>query len=537
MGKRAGAAENMKSIAREDSAMTRLLCVALTGLLVAWGGSVGQAEELADKVAALIDAPPYETAHWGALFVDQETGETLYERQSQKLFAPASVTKLYTVAAALDTLGAEHRFKTPVFRRGDVDGDGVLKGDLILVASGDLTLGGRTNASGEINLTNGDHTYSNWSADTELTEEDPLAGLHDLARQIAAAGVRRVDGDVIVDDRLFERIESTGSGPRRVQPAMINDNIIDFVVTPTEAGMPAKVTWRPESALIKVTANVTTSAESEKPSLMIRGGAGEYTVSGTIPAGRPPVVQNREIENPPALVRGLLLEALRKAGVETKFEPLLTAQFGQPPASEEYAKLEKVAELTSPPFTENARLVLKVSHNLHASTLPLLVDLHLGGKGTLAGGLKRHREIFERLGVDVQQISFGGGAGGARADYVTPAATVQLLRAMAKHKDFAAYERALPILGVDGTLARSVADDSPVRGKVLAKTGTLTWDNTLNDRGLLQSKALAGYMTTKSGRKVAFALLVNGVHLKDDVSTKRIGNDLAKICEIVHSEL
>ena len=509
----------------------------LTLFVLAAGARAAAADELASKLEALMDSAPYQQAHWGVLFVDQQSGETLFERQSGKLFVPASVTKLYTVAAALDTFGAEHRFKTPLYRRGEIDGDGVLKGDLILVPSGDLTLGGRTTASGEISFRAGDHTYANWSDDGEVTVEDPLAGLNELARQAAAAGLRKLDGDVIVDDRLFSSIESTGSGPKKVQPAVLNDNVVDFVITPGEKDMPATVTTRPESKLLKVTANVKTGDESAKTSISIRGERGEYTVSGTRPVGRKPLVRHAEVEDAPAVVRGMLLEALRKAGVETKLKPELTDQRGQLPRSEEYGELKKVAELTSPPFAENARLVLKVSHNLHASTLPILVDLQHGGKGTLAGGLKRHRTCFERLGVDVESISFAGGAGGARGDYVTPAATVQLLRGMAKHKDFAAYERALPILGVDGTLAKSVSSDSPVHGKVLAKTGTLTWENTLNERGLLQSKALAGYMTTKTGRKVAFALFVNGVHMKEGVDTKRVGSDLAKLCEMVHEAL
>ena len=75
-------------------------------------------------------------------------------------------------------------------------------------------------------------------------------------------------------------------------------------------------------------------------------------------------------------------------------------------------------------------MILKVSHNLHASTLPLLIAAHHGER-TLAAGLRREGEILKGLGVDPATISFGGGAGGARADLVTPRATVALLRAMA----------------------------------------------------------------------------------------------------------
>ena len=74
------------------------------------------------------------------------------------------------------------------------------------------------------------------------------------------------------------------------------------------------------------------------------------------------------------------------------------------------------------------------------------------------------------------------------------------------------------------------------RGQAQAKTGTLVWDNGLAGRGLCTSKALAGYLTTKSGRKLAFAAFVNGVHLKDGLETKHIGQDLGKLCEIVFEE-
>jgi len=106
---------------------------------------------------------------------------------------------------------------------------------------------------------------------------------------------------------------------------------------------------------------------------------------------------------------------------------------------------------------------------------------------------------------------------------------------MASRPDFAAYRDALPILGVDGTLATAVGPDSAARGKAQAKTGTLMWDNLLNGNSLLTSKALAGYLTTAKGRRVAFALFVNNVHLRDGVTTRTVGADLGTLVEALHS--
>src|SRR5205807_2249310 len=143
------------------------------------------------------------------------------------------------------------------------------------------------------------------------------------------------------------------------------------------------------------------------------------------------------------------------------------------------SKLPKAADYTSPPFREYVRVILKVSHNLHASTLPMLLAAQ-HGETTLAEGLRREGRLLKELGVDPAAISFGGGAGGSRADLVTPRATVALLRGMAKRLDFAAFQEALPVLGRDGTLAKAVPPTSPARGHVRAKTGTYIVMNGLN---------------------------------------------------------
>ena len=198
-------------------------------------------------------------------------------------------------------------------------------------------------------------------------------------------------------------------------------------------------------------------------------------------------------------------------------------------------RLTRVAVLKSPPFSESAKLILKVSHNLHASTLPLLVAARHGER-SLAAGLHRQHDFLAKAGIDVEAISFGGGAGGDRADYTSPRVTVQLLRYMATRPDFAVYNDALPILGEDGTLATSVPKESPARGKVRAKTGTLVWSNTMNATSILNSKALAGYATTRSGKRRALSLVVNQVQIAKSEDREHVGQVLGKICEAICEE-
>lgn len=503
-------------------------------LLAATPGLPAFAGGIQAEISAVVDSEPFRQAHWGLLIVDAATGSTLCERDAEKLFAPASATKLFTVAAALDAFGPNHRFETPVYARGDLRPDGELAGDLVLVAAGDLTLGGRTTPAGEIAFANSDHTYANGGDKGELTGPDPLAGLNDLARQVVAAGIKRIRGEVLIDDRLFQKETGSGSGPQRVTPIIVNDNLIDLTIVPTTAGRAANVTWRPQTAYVRVDARVDTLPEGQPLTTSIRWtDSGGLILRGTIPAGHKPLVRVQEVPDAAGFARALFIEALRNAGIEVTASPLVSPTDAALPARDEYLRLKRVAQLVSPPFAENARLILKVSHNLHASALPLLLAASQGER-TLAAGLKRQRDFLLRAGVSADTISFGGGAGGSAADFVTPRATVQLLLAMHKRPDADVFKRALPVLGVDGTLAEAVPADSPARGKFFAKTGTLYRDNVLNGTTLLTSKALAGYGTTRSGRLVAFAMFVNNVHLAQASETAKIGRTLGRLCELIY---
>src|SRR5206468_3251499 len=120
------------------------------------------------------------------------------------------------------------------------------------------------------------------------------------------------------------------------------------------------------------------------------------------------------------------------------------------PAQTAMNELPKLTEFLSPPFAEHAKLILKVSHNLHASTLPLILAAHHQQR-TLGQGLRQQAASLKRLGVPMEGVSFGGGAGGSRADHASPKAAVTLLMSMAKRPEEKAYREALPIVGVDGT--------------------------------------------------------------------------------------
>jgi D-alanyl-D-alanine carboxypeptidase/D-alanyl-D-alanine-endopeptidase (penicillin-binding protein 4) len=506
--------------------------------------SVSGRDALSRRVAAVLETPAYRNGHWGILVVDAKTGRTVYERNADQLFAPASVTKLFSTGAALVEIGPNHRFRTPLVRRGEVDAKGTLHGDVILVAQGDLCLGGRTGPDGTLVFKDDDHTYSADNPRSDVVATDPLAGLEHLSREVQAAGVKEITGDVIVDDRLFAPAAATGTGPRQISPIVVNDNVIDVLAEAgSRAGEPGRVQVRPATQYATMDAQVATVAAGQDAVIEVRAtGPRRFAVRGTLPVGHGRVVRIHEVDEPASFARALLIEALRRRGIRVAASPLGENGTADLPARAEVARLPKLAEYTSPPFREYIRVILKVSHNLHASTLPLLLAAR-HGEPSLAAGLKRQGEILKGLGLAPGTISFGGGAGGDRADLATPRATVTLLRAMAARPESSAFQAALPILGRDGTLARAVAADSPARGHARAKTGTYYVRNGLDGTTVMTSKALAGYLETASGRPLVFAAFVNNVPLDAPRAgrsvfdaTAEAGRQLGKLCEALHDD-
>lgn len=488
-------------------------------------------------VTAIMNDNKYDHAWWGILVEDLKTGEVIYRLNQNKLFSPGSTTKLYTGAAALDIIGADYRFETPVYARGQVDPSGNLNGDLILIASGDLTMGGRTTPDGKIAYTNIDHGDANALGNATLTTTDPLAGLDEIARQVSSSGIKSISGEVLVDDRLFDKISPPDSANDYIlTPIVINDNLIDIVIRPTQPGMAAKVEMRPKTSIYKVDANVTTANTNGTPQIEIsNGGQGIIKVSGQVPSGKSPIIQTYRVDDPSSFARSLLIEALERQGVEVNASVKSNNPSALLPAEMDYSKLRKVALLTSPPFSENLKLIEKVSQNMQAdSLLPLMAAKE--GKRSFWDGLAIEHTFLQKTGLDLGSISISDGRGNSYADLMTPSATVQLLRYMSSRNDSNVYLDALPLLGVDGSLATTVGSESPVKGMVQAKSGTTARYDAVNGRLILSAKALAGYMTTSKGRRLAFAMYVNNVPVQDINAINQVGNDLGSICEAIYRE-
>ncbi|WP_291046270.1 D-alanyl-D-alanine carboxypeptidase/D-alanyl-D-alanine-endopeptidase [Herbiconiux sp.] len=473
------------------------------------GGALSSVPGLPDAALEVMNQPQYASGRWAISVADLDTGETLIDLDGDKLAEPGSFVKTYSAGAAWVKWGPEHTVTTPVKQSGEVAG-GTLTGDLILVGQGDLTMGGRTKADGTVDFTNLDHNDANPLPGATLTPEDPLTGLDDLAAQVRASGITAVQGDVVVDDRLFSG-ELQG---KPVTPTVINQNLLDVLITPGTAGEPATAALTPAVAPWKLDNQVQTVAAGEKTAITAPkpspGDPNTLVITGTIAEGDDPSLKVYEFEDTASFARTALIEALGRAGVTVSASPVAANAAGSLPDSAAVAALPAVAELESLPLGEEITYVMKISYNRGAQTLMCRLSADAGepdcgpenGMGMGVAG-----ESWADAGLDVLGASLIDGSG-LEGNYITPANAVQIQSILAARPDAERWRDTMPILGVDGSLA-AVQTDSPAAGKVFAKTGTLVGGDDFNGRVRIGTKTLGGVMETEGGRNLAFTIIVN----------------------------
>ena len=457
---------------------------------------VRSAGALERRLDELFDAEAFEDADWGALVVDIETGETLYGRRANGRFVPASTQKVLVTAAALDALGPGFRYETRLYLDGDVV-DGTLYGDLIVRGAGDPTLGGRT-------LGNAREPFRAW------------------ARALYAYGITRVTGDVVGDDDIFDDITwGEGWDPEdrpyyyaaEVSGLSYAEGVVEVVVRGTRPGARADVSWTPRfSDYVEIVNQSTTRPRggSIAEGYARDDGSNVILVTTEVPVARADT-EHVTVYNPTRYFVRALRGALRDAGIRVDGEALDGDERPVPP---DYATLTEVAVHRSPTLSEIVTVTNTESHNLFAEHLlrTLGAYRYAGGyapPGSVQAGVDVLYETLDRWDVDTDGLYTVDGSGLSPLNRVTPRALVGVLRAMRAHDDpdvRRAFYQSLAVGGRTGTLERRFQSGA-AHGNVRAKTGFISGVRTL-----------AGYVTSTSGRRLAFAFLCNNY----SVSTSRV---------------
>ena len=488
-------------------------------------GSAGG--KLDSEIAQILSDPEAARGFWGVYAVSMDSGKPLYALNKDKLFTPASNTKLFTTAAVFALIGPDYRFKTTVETTGLLDKYGRLNSDLVLVGRGDPNLSGRT-------LPYNMHTER---------KTPPIQVLQTLADQLVQQGLKYIDGDVVADDSyfVFERYDEGWSQDdlarewgAPVSALTINDNVIFVNIMPADRpGERAFLNIIPFPEYYKIDNRVMTTPEGAGPrtvSINREPGSNQLTFWGNIPQDDPGFGEALAIEDPADFAARLFRELLEERGVtvygraRTHHTELASTQTfsvtsmasggGDTTRPPNPAPLV-LASYQSQPVAQDLRVINKVSQNLHAELMLRLLGKEKGTSGSIQGGLEVLRGFLIRAGIKPEEFVFLDGAGLSRENLVTPDAVVALLLYCHQQPWGQLYEDTLPIAGVDGSLSERFRN-TPVTGMVRAKTGSLS-----------HVYSLAGYATTQRGDHIAFSITTNN----DTMPVKKALDTIDKIVE------
>jgi D-alanyl-D-alanine carboxypeptidase/D-alanyl-D-alanine-endopeptidase (penicillin-binding protein 4) len=446
------------------------------------------AARFAARSETLLGAPPSSKGDWGILIIDAQTGETLYEKNADGYFVPASNMKLFTTALALARLGPDFKFHTTLETRGTISSDGTLSGDVVLVGRGDP------------NLSNRRFPY-------ELKEEfdgPPEKTLVELADALVARGVKEISGDVVGDDSYFPR-ERYPNGweiddmvweyGAAISSIVVDDNTVALTLTPGERmGDPVQAVVAPLTPDFSLQNDVTTSAADVKSDLTLtrEPGASLVVVRGTLPAKSAPRKLVLSIEEPAQHAASLLAALLVERGVrlDGRIRAVHRAETDTTPRT-------ILAEHVSVPLGESVKLINKISQNLHTEMLLRTAARQDGLWTTPEDMLKSAQDFYAAAGIAPDDVIQTDGSGLSRHDLVTPRAIVTLLKYAEGQTWFAPYYASLPVAGIDGSLQDRMKG-TVAAGRIHAKTGSVE-----------HVRTLSGFAETPGGRRLIFSFLGN----------------------------
>jgi D-alanyl-D-alanine carboxypeptidase/D-alanyl-D-alanine-endopeptidase (penicillin-binding protein 4) len=433
-------------------------------------------------------------AIWGVYAVDARSGDVLADVNGTRLLVPASNRKIVATALAATAFKADERLKTEVRALGSTSA-GVLKGNLAVMAVGDPSwtpalLGG---ASGTTRL-------------------------RALAKLVAASGITRVDGNLIIDGGPY------GSEPDPVPPGWsweefslihgstpaafsVNRNLIGVSMAPSAVGRPIDVSFPGTFEVFTVVNESMTLSPGSAPTLSVErlDGGGSIRLRGGMAAGANPVSRAIPAGNPTTVTARLFVDALSREGVTLTGE----IRNGSVGASEGTS----LGSVEGAPMAEILKECNETSDNFLAESLYLLAAGRLGGRASYKSAEAIEARYWRSIKLDESMVVPADGSGLSRKNGIAPAALVAALR---DRRETTWFVDSLPRSGHSGTLRGRLGGG--LAGRVQAKTGTL--DGT---------SALSGYVKGASGKTIVFSIIANN----HSSSNSPIRGTIDRIVEII----
>jgi D-alanyl-D-alanine carboxypeptidase/D-alanyl-D-alanine-endopeptidase (penicillin-binding protein 4) len=441
--------------------------------------SAARLRALHADLTALVDRPPANVGIWAALVRSLETDEPLFAINEKTPLMPASTMKIVTLAVAAEKLGWDYVYDTKLVTSAPVEA-GTLNGDLVIVGSGDPSISWRDDVAPKL--------------------------LDAWVRQVQAAGIRRVEGRIVGDDRVFDA-EGLGKGwmwddlasafAAPVSGLQFNEDVADVAFRPGPAiGAPILIDVAASySGLAFRNLAITGPSGSDAAIDGKRDpGSGTVIVTGSLPLGGREIVRRIPVVKPAAYFAGAVRAALIAKGVSVA-GPAVALDEAIPSVDADHAP-RIVAAHTSPPLSALAATLMKISDNLYAETF--LKTVGRGpGRGTTVAGAEGVRTVLGTWGIAGDRYHIADGSGVSRYNYLTSELLVTILTRMHREPRHKPFLDTLPIAGVDGTLANRMKD-TRAAGNARAKTGSLS-----------NARALSGYVTTLDGEPLVFSIVAN----------------------------
>jgi D-alanyl-D-alanine carboxypeptidase/D-alanyl-D-alanine-endopeptidase (penicillin-binding protein 4) len=469
---------------------------------------------LAGRIDAAIDSSELGTARWGVSVISTSDGSTLYERNSDKLFTPASNMKIYTTGVALDLLGADYRWRTSVYASAPLDQNGRVQGDLILYGRGAPDL-------------------------VASSKDDNLGSLAKLADDLYSRGLRSVSGNVIGDESYF-RGDSLGDGwqwtdlqwyfAAEASALSINGNEVAVNFVPSsKAEEPGVVRTSDTENYVTVENRMAAKQGNEHSTVGVHRGLSDNNVElwGEFAPGSKGFGARLSVNNPAMWAAKLFVRALKARGIQVDGQASSRDSRVPPAQRLDPSHATELAFVQSQPLSEISRKTNKESNNLYAELILRTLGRERGEiaaqsvaigreRGDDEAGLGVIRVWLSRAGIATTRLALHDGSGLSRLDLVTPETSARLLLFLSQTNSGSVFKESLPIAGRDGTLGGRL---KAMTDKVFAKTGSLTYDN-----------SLSGYLITSQGRLLAFSIMCNDQTGKGD-SIRLIDEIVALLAE------
>ncbi|MDW7679941.1 MAG: D-alanyl-D-alanine carboxypeptidase/D-alanyl-D-alanine-endopeptidase, partial [bacterium] len=391
---------------------------------------------------------------------------------------PASNEKILTSAAALLNLGPDFRYETKIFTNGSID-SGILKGDLIVIGSGDPAISYR------------------------LCENENLCPVFSpWADSLRMLGIEKIEGDIIGIDDIFDD-QPIGYGwtvdnlpyayAAEVGGLMYNENFTTITIEADSIDDNINIAISPEFEFLDIVSKVSIDSELTELEFDRPPFSNKIIISGSIAPGDK-IRQRMSVHNPTLFFVSALKQELIKSGIEISGDVLDGDDI------DDADKLKPETELFphfSPPLKEILKILMKESQNLYAESLIKLLGYHFDDGGSFSSGEKVLKRTLLKLGLDENYYGFKDGSGLSRYNYVSPAYLVKIFRRMHFHQLGEIYRDFLPIAGVDGTIGYRLKG-TVAEGKIFAKTGTIS-----------NVRCLSGYAETADGETLIFSTMFN----------------------------